>query len=282
MQATIINRKIGGGTANHDPVCYEVFCSEDYRKFKSLLGNRYIKESKVENIASNIQEVGWLRQPILVNENYEIIDGQHRFEALKSLGMPIEYVIDEGTTLNECQALNRFQSNWTIGDYVNSYADTGNIDYINFRNLYKSFPRIGFNSVLYSISEAAQSSRSVIMNKKLECSYEQFTIGYGYLEYLNSLIPYLEKVRGRLDYMCIAILFIQKHEPECRLDRLKKVIIDYHPNITPVGDVRAALIQFEKLYNYKCKTKFMNFANDYSEFTKKIGSGTKHTIKVHK
>ena len=34
--------------------------------------------------------------PIIVNENYEIIDGQHRYSASKELGLPIRYIVGEG------------------------------------------------------------------------------------------------------------------------------------------------------------------------------------------
>ena len=33
---------------------------------------------------------------IIVNENYEIIDGQHRFEVIKELNLPLRYIICEG------------------------------------------------------------------------------------------------------------------------------------------------------------------------------------------
>lgn len=252
--------------------------TSDYGKFKLLLGNRHIRKSKIKHIAESIKEYGWRKQPILVNDKYEIIDGQHRFEALKSLNMPIEYVMDAKASLAECQALNMFQSNWTVEDYINSYAENGQADYINFRNLCKSFPKIGMNAVLYSISEAAQSSKSIVTNGGLICSLEQYSAASDKLAYLNDLIPYINKVRGRIDYLSIAILFVVKHEPDCKLDRFKKVITTYYSDITPVGDVRSALLQLERLYNYKCKSKLMNFANDYSEYCKLIRKGTKHSM----
>lgn len=259
-----------------DKVCYQVYRTSNYSKFKSLLGNRETNKVKISNIAKNIEQYGWLSQPILVNEKFQIIDGQHRFEALKKLNLPIEYIVSEGLSLEECQALNKFQSNWSVKDYINSYAETGNQDYINFKTLTDTFPKIGLNSVMYAVTDTAQISKPIVFSGALECTTEQYRKAVEYLTFLNELIPYLGKVRGRIDYMSVAIIFILKHEPECNTKRLKKVIVDYHPNITPVGDVRSALLQFEKLYNYHCKSQFMNFANDYSQYVSRIGRGTKH------
>ena len=61
----------------------QVFETRDYDQFKKLNGNRNINESQVDGIVHSILEVGYQPVPILVNEFMEIIDGQHRLEAVK-------------------------------------------------------------------------------------------------------------------------------------------------------------------------------------------------------
>lgn len=68
-------------------------------------------------------------RPILVNERKEIIDGQHRFEALKSLNLPVYYVIGEGLSIDDARVLNIDQRNWTPMDYAESYATSGDESY---------------------------------------------------------------------------------------------------------------------------------------------------------
>ena len=60
-----------------DKVIYE---TTDYDMFKQLLGNRDPRQEKA--VIDSINKVGYLFDPILCNENYEIIDGQNRLEAV--------------------------------------------------------------------------------------------------------------------------------------------------------------------------------------------------------
>jgi len=78
--------------------------------------------------------------PIIVDETYRIIDGQHRFEALKSIDLPIYFVKQDGLGLKEVQALNANTKNWSPVDYARSYAELGNENYkiyLNFKKKYK-------------------------------------------------------------------------------------------------------------------------------------------------
>lgn len=83
-----------------------IYSSQEYSEFKKLNGNRSVLEQRKNMIIASIQERGWIRNPIVVNEKMEIIDGQGRFEALKKLNMPVEYVVAKGATISDCIALN--------------------------------------------------------------------------------------------------------------------------------------------------------------------------------
>lgn len=83
-----------------------IYSSEDYSVFRKLNGNRSVLEQRKNMIMASITERGWIRNPVVVNEKMEIIDGQGRFEALKELGLPIEYVVAKGASISDCIALN--------------------------------------------------------------------------------------------------------------------------------------------------------------------------------
>lgn len=91
-----------------------IYCTSDYTVFKKLLGNRVVLEQRKNTIKNSIIENGYVRNPIVVNEKMEIIDGQGRFEALKELKLPIEYVIAYGAGQKECIALNANQKKLEI------------------------------------------------------------------------------------------------------------------------------------------------------------------------
>ena len=58
-----------------------IYETTDYGKFKVLCGNRFVDHSDM--IVESIKSVGLLNSPIIVNDKYEIIDGQNRFDACR-------------------------------------------------------------------------------------------------------------------------------------------------------------------------------------------------------
>lgn len=82
-----------------------VLRTNDYEKFNHLSGNRIINELNLAKIKKSMEE-NFLISPILVNEHLEIIDGQHRLQAVKELGFPVYYFVNKGYGLKEVQALN--------------------------------------------------------------------------------------------------------------------------------------------------------------------------------
>jgi hypothetical protein len=109
----------------------------DLSVFKILQGNRNINLGNVDRLVKSIEENGFLKMPIIINENYEVIDGQHRLEAAKKLNSIIYYVKVNKYDLNTAIILNRNQSNWKIEDYIRSYCDLGYKDYIKLQQFYE-------------------------------------------------------------------------------------------------------------------------------------------------
>lgn len=124
--------------------------TNDYKKFKFIKGNRTIDERHVRLLVRRFSENGNFTQiiPVLVNENMEVFDGQHRIKALQRLGWPVFYVIQTGLTIASVIALNTGHKNWTWRDYASSYADQGKRAYRTFLNLCDEY-NLRFSSVLY-------------------------------------------------------------------------------------------------------------------------------------
>jgi hypothetical protein len=68
--------------------------TREYEKFKLFDANRPLSAIHVEHISQHKDFVeNFPTCPIIVNEQFYIIDGQHRFEAAKSLDCGIFYII---------------------------------------------------------------------------------------------------------------------------------------------------------------------------------------------
>lgn len=129
-----------------DKAVTQVFKTKNYSKFKFLSGNRPLKSSHLKRLMASF-EIKDLEIPIIVNEEFEIIDGQHRFEVQKKLGYPIVYILKKGYQLPEVHILNTSRRNWTMKDFMDSYADLGMKEYVKYREFWKKY-RFGHKETL--------------------------------------------------------------------------------------------------------------------------------------
>lgn len=112
----------------------KVYKTDDLEMFNQLKGNRPPNPQHIKRLAISIKENGLLQNPIIVNENMIIIDGQHRLLAAKETSSSIYYIIVDGYDLSEVQILNLNQKNWTKKDFMEGYADMGIESYVKLKN----------------------------------------------------------------------------------------------------------------------------------------------------
>lgn len=110
----------------------QVYPTHDYFLFKPIEGNRGINQLHLSRLKKSIEK-DYLFTIIIVNENYEIIDGQHRFIILKELNLPLNYIICDGYGLNEVHILNQNSKTWGVDDYVNGYCNMKKQAYIDYK-----------------------------------------------------------------------------------------------------------------------------------------------------
>lgn len=123
-------------------VVNQVIETNDYALFSAVVGNRAINALHVKRLKDSFREE-YLLSPIIVNQDYQVIDGQHRFEAAKELGLPIRFVLCNDYGLKEVQMLNANTHNWNKQDYLKAYCDLGYPEYLKFRDFMKRFPDLG-------------------------------------------------------------------------------------------------------------------------------------------
>lgn len=95
----------------------------DYDLFKVITSNREVDERHVNRLVDAIGKKNMLHlNPIICNENYDLIDGQHRLEAARRLGCEIFYVMDGAVTKSDIATINSNSKNWNVIDYVNYFT----------------------------------------------------------------------------------------------------------------------------------------------------------------
>lgn len=115
-----------------------------YGQFHLMKGNRTVDYNHVKRLKREMEANPDLlsSNPILVNENLYIIDGQHRRLAAQELGVPLYYIVRPGLTLDETRHLNITQKRWQLLDFAQSFADSGRQDYITFLRMHRKYPKI--------------------------------------------------------------------------------------------------------------------------------------------
>jgi hypothetical protein len=116
-----------------------ILTTENYSLFKRINGNRQISKTHVKKLQDSIADDPSLAiaTPILVNDKMQVLDGQHRLEAMKKLKLPISYFVVKGLTLPHVQAINSATKTWSPVDYARSYSELGNKHY----DIYLDFKR---------------------------------------------------------------------------------------------------------------------------------------------
>lgn len=112
----------------------EVRKTKDYSIFKKCHSNRDIDQANLRRIIASLKLQNMLQfRPILCNSNMEILDGQHRFEAAKSLDLEVYYQINQDSHSEDIILLNANQKKWLKEDYLHYFISKGNIQYIKVK-----------------------------------------------------------------------------------------------------------------------------------------------------
>lgn len=112
----------------------EIQETKDYKKFKLLIINREVNQTRANKIKFSMEKHGFdPAKAISVTKDFEIIDGQHRFHAAKELGISILYVIDKNFTPEKLKDFNTTSTNWSSEDYLKFWEGCGRTAYTKLR-----------------------------------------------------------------------------------------------------------------------------------------------------
>jgi hypothetical protein len=105
--------------------------TKDYEVFRNFKSNRKLHEGNLKKLQKSITEDNLLKsKPILIDENFTVIDGKHRLEVAKRMGIPIWYQIHEGGKQQDIIRFNNAVKSWGIPDYLNFYSQNGHENYV--------------------------------------------------------------------------------------------------------------------------------------------------------
>lgn len=235
-------------------VAYNVYTTRDYSIFKRLVGNRDIPESRISKIVDSIQKIGWIHNPIVVNENMEVIDGQGRLIALQRLKMSVEYIIAPGAGTKECVYMNMNMVNWKLPDFIKSYAEQGNENYQRLLKLMSKYANGNLDIISTAVYRVSKSKHRDIKEGILQLTEEQYEDAIPRLEFIKPLLENIDekKIPGSLVTLMQTVIYYFDY-PEVDKKRLAYSVEKYIYNAIPWVLHTDCEREVENVYNYNMK-----------------------------
>ena len=243
-----MNLKLNNKTAE---TAYNVYVTKDYSIFKRLVGNRDIPESRISKIVESIQTIGWVHNPIIVNEKMEVIDGQGRLTALQRLKMPVEYIIAEGAGNKECIYMNMNMVNWKLPDFIKSYAEQGNENYQRLLGLMEKYAGGNLDIISTAVYRVSKSKHRDIKQGILQLTEDQAKAAIPRLEYIKPILEKIDekKLPGSIATLMQTLIYYFDY-PEVDKERLTYSVEKYIYNATPWVLNTDCEREVENCYNY--------------------------------
>ena len=237
-----------------------VYQTKDYDIFQCIRGNRNININNVLKIAISIKKMSQI-EPIVIDSNFFVIDGQHRLEACRSLRIPVKfYAIQPNriTRLEYVETVNTERQNWGWRDRLRMYTTKGNENYKNYEKLIKrfAFPHTAMLTVV--LFQRQKKDLTNIFNKgELKIKEDIINI-IERLEFIEDCWKLSSRAYSNMPgknkktppaHLIIALVSIMKHENfsyETMINKLKNDVSGI-VGINSIGGFQEQLI---KIYNW--------------------------------
>ena len=227
----------------------------DYNMFKHMKGNREVNQGHVKKIIKSMKEK-YMAHPILVNNNMEIIDGQHRFAAAKELELPVSYQIIKGGNIQDVQRLNTTSKKWGRADYLNMYCKENVSDYLIFQQFKDEYD---FLDETYICLLTDTSSPSTAVNHDFKTGnfkVVNVALAIKRAEAMSGMKEYHQKYNSRAFTRALLRVFkIKGYDHKVFLGKLQYCAHMLQHSI----NTEACVENIEKIYNFNNKKQYVYF-----------------------
>lgn len=232
----------------------QVHTTTDYFLFKPIGGNRNKNLLHINRLKKSMAE-NYLFTVIIVNEKLEIIDGQHRFEVIQELGLPLHYIVCKGYSLNEVHILNANSRNWNANDYEEGYCNLGYKDYLLYRDFRNKYG-INHNEAQYLLSGSFQCGSSVkstnIVFNSGQFKVTNYAQGVKWIEQILMIKPYYTGATRRSFIYAMIALF---KNPNFEFTEFLQKVKLQPTALVDCKDISQYKSLIEEIYNYRRREK---------------------------
>lgn len=227
-----------------------IYSTKKYDLFNNLDFNRDVTENRYKKLAASFSEKEILN-PIVVNENLEIIDGQGRFEVLRTMERPIKFIIAEGADIKDCRRMNLYNTNWKKDDFVGSYARAGNVNYINLKDV-RTKTRFPYNTIMRLVNKGTNGLKKhdVLETGKLVFTFKDAETVMRIAKSVEEIKRALAFTKSLNDVFIVAVKIITEF-PQYDHQRMLKKCVSQRHSFGQMSNLESMLQEFTRIYNYK-------------------------------
>jgi hypothetical protein len=226
-----------------------VHTTKDYSLFKPIDGNRNKNLQHINKLKKSMSS-DYLFTILIVNEHHEIIDGQHRFDVIKELNLPLHYVVCVGYGLYEVHVLNQNSKTWNSDDYLTGYCNLGYHDYLQYAE-FKDKYNLGHNETM-SLLSGVPNKIDIELFYRGDFKVKSLKNAEDIIEKIMMIEPYYPGIRRRAFIYCMMSLFKNKNFEFTEFLQKLKLQPMALQDCTNVTNYK---ILIEEIYNYRRRDK---------------------------
>lgn len=240
-----------------------IYEERDYTKFRRLGSNRDVLSNRLNKLIASISEK-YILNPIVVNEFYEVIDGQGRFEACRALGKPIHYIIAKGATIDDCRRMNKYNTKWGLMDFIDSFSKGLNINYMIMKNVCAE-TGLGAYKVLRLANHGygradSPTSMSIVESGRLIFTQEDAEKVIRTVKYAKEIVDALQFDLRTNDAFLVAVKVASETDGYDH-DRMLKNCQACRTTYNQMSNLESELKELERIYNYRAKIGKLYFSD---------------------
>ena len=275
-----------------------IYTTYEYDRFRFLNSNRDISIANKKKLLKSLERNNVFgASTIIVKEHSDgylyIYEGQHRYESLKELGEPIDYIINQELEEEDISLINTASESWELKDFLKQYLsnkDGENYEsYYRFNNIWKKYGTetegnsvAGFNftNLLYLVCDGTYNRFKTGKLIFTEDSY------YKKIKLLNTLNRFLvrdekdgdkivnfgtlpEKINTRIYIKALIYVLnnddntqsIENWDDKIDTDILEKKLITLKDRIANLNysNHKQYIEKLAEIYNMNQKKRFLNY-----------------------
>lgn len=228
--------------------------TKNYDLFELMEDNRDVQDQKhIKELMGSMERNGFLQSKAISVKNngnkYQVLDGQHRLEAAKRLGIAVWYNIDDQipeTALPDLQIAKK----WLPKDYLKHFVVNGVKPYIKLQEVCEMYPKVSITTVALLLEGTVQGDGSNNRFRSGTIKITHLDKALKVLQYANEMhILYkYEWLFGRTfltEFM--RIIDIPGYKQKTMMEKLRYRSEEFRQMLSSDGYLK----MFDQIYNYK-------------------------------